>query len=200
MPVDSTHLQGESGFEDAESGCEQVESPRPGLHDSGAIQEVGDMQAIPLPLHDQSPTSDVGNGEEGRGMEGTNVPLSTSDKPKRDLNAEAREVFDHWCKVWNKRTTTMFDGKRKSATVARLRSGYTVSQLCESISGYRYSEHHNGSNGKPYNDLELFMRDAVKVDAGIAYGSAAANADGAGVSRESAALLASLGYSESGAA
>lgn len=125
---------------------------------------------------------------------------STSAEPKRDLEAEAKQVFDHWVATWNKRATTLFDGKRKANTIARLRNGYTVSQLCEAVSGYRFSEHHMGANGKPYDDLELFMRDSVKVDAGIAYGSAAANADGAGVSRESAALLASLGYTPESAA
>ncbi len=101
--------------------------------------------------------------------------LSSSARPKRDIEAEARQVFDHWVKVWNKRSNTIFEGERKTKTIARLRSGYTVSQLCEAVSGYRLSENHNGSKGKVYDDLELFMRDAVKVDAGIAYGSTAVN-------------------------
>lgn len=119
--------------------------------------------------------------------------LSSSAKPKRDIEAEALEVFRHWVKEWGKRSNTIFDGKRKSNTIARLRSGYTVSQLCEAVSGYLHSENHNGSKGTKYDDLELFMRDAVKVDAGIAYGSAASNAAAAG-GKENAALLASLGY------
>lgn len=109
-------------------------------------------------------------------------PMSTSAKPKRDLDAEAKEVFQHWLRVWDKRSVTIFTGPRRTKVIARLREGYTVTQLQEAISGYRHSSYHRGDNdqGKPYDDLALFMRDASKVDAGIQHGIAAANRSAAG--------------------
>jgi uncharacterized protein YcbK (DUF882 family) len=111
----------------------------------------------------------------------TKEPLSTSGKPKRDLTAEARQVFDHWVRVWEKRSTAKFDGARKTNTLARLRSGYTVAELCEAVSGYRNSAHHMGANdqGKKWDDLELFMRSSRHVDAGIAHGTSSPAAQSA---------------------
>lgn len=123
-------------------------------------------------------------GEENKKESKKEDTSSTSDKPKRDLSAEAQLVFDHWVSTWQKRSNTVFSRDRKAATIARLNEGYTVDQLKEAISGYRHSPHHMGtgpnSGGKAWDDLELFMRSGSKVDAGVAHGVAAASRVSAG--------------------
>lgn len=80
-----------------------------------------------------------------------------------------RQVFDHWCLVWNHPSAAL-DPKRR-ATISKALKGYTAAALCESISGYLNSGHHMGQNDRNtiYDGLHLLLRDADHIDAGLRF-------------------------------
>lgn len=87
---------------------------------------------------------------------------------ERDREAVDR-VFDHWKSV-HAHPRAKIDDKRRRVIRAALTS-YSADDLCESISGYLNSPHHMGVNdrGTRYDDIELFLRDAKHIDAGLAF-------------------------------
>jgi hypothetical protein len=76
---------------------------------------------------------------------------------------QIREVFEYWraeCRGGNARVVL---GEKRSAVIAaRLKDGYTVDQLCQAIDGAR--DHAFEKDGRKYDELELIMRNEVKVD------------------------------------
>jgi hypothetical protein len=92
-----------------------------------------------------------------------------------DANARAREpgpverVFGHWQEVHVHPDAKLTEDRRK--TILRALKDYSEAQLCEAISGYRNSPHHMGQNerGTVYDGIELFLRDAKRIDAGIQF-------------------------------
>lgn len=87
---------------------------------------------------------------------------------KRDGSA-AERVFEHW-KREHKHPKAVLDGKRKRAIEQMLKL-YDEATLCQSISGYLNSPHHMGQNDQraTYDDIELFMRNATKVENGLKF-------------------------------
>ncbi len=92
------------------------------------------------------------------------LPLSTQAAPEVDPRPE--RVFEHWRRVMGKRSTTVFDAKRRKAVEGRLRDGYSVEELCQAVDGCTLTPHNMGQNdrGERYDDLELICRDASRVD------------------------------------
>lgn len=125
---------------------------------------------------------------------------STSDEPIRDLNREAREVFDHWCLTMGKRSNTIFSTDRKARVLARLREGYTVSQLVEAVTGYTKIPFNMGDNAdnRRWDGLELICRSGSHVEKGIEANVGASNAEAAG--SHDAAMIDACGYTLGGAA
>lgn len=82
---------------------------------------------------------------------------------------DVQAVFDHW-KVEHKHPRAQLDGKRLKVIRVALKS-YSAEQLCQSISGYKKSPHHMGQNDRKtvYDDIEIFLRDAKHIDAGIKF-------------------------------
>lgn len=78
-------------------------------------------------------------------------------------------VFDHW-KAEHKHPKAQLDDKRLKLIRVALQS-YSAEQLCQSISGYKKSPHHMGQNDRKtvYDDIEIFLRDAKHIDAGIKF-------------------------------
>ena len=67
-------------------------------------------------------------------------------------------------------TATLKSSRKEYKLIqARLRDGFSVSDLVAAVRGYHRSPFHNGLNdsGKKYLGLELMMRDAPHVEAGI---------------------------------
>jgi len=87
---------------------------------------------------------------------------------ERDCGA-VEQVFDHW-KVVHGHQKSKLDAKRKRVIKAAL-ALYPADELCEAISGYLNSPHHMGVNdrGTRYDDIELFLRDAKRIDAGLEF-------------------------------
>jgi hypothetical protein len=78
-------------------------------------------------------------------------------------------VFDHWKSVHG-HPRAKLDAKRRRSIQNAL-AIYPADELCEAISGYLNSPHHMGVNdrGTRYDDIELMVRDAKHVDAGLAF-------------------------------
>lgn len=78
-------------------------------------------------------------------------------------------VFDHW-KTVHDHPRAAFDDKRRRL-IRRALTAYSEADLCAAISGYRNSPHHQGKNdtGTVYDSIELILRDAAHIDAGIRF-------------------------------
>lgn len=104
-------------------------------------------------------------------------PDHTKTRPEEEQNHVPQErdrgpvetVFQHWRTVHG-HPRSQLDPKRRRVIQAALER-YSVDDLCESISGYRNSPHHMGQNdrGTVYDDIEIFLRDAKHIDAGLAF-------------------------------
>jgi len=88
------------------------------------------------------------------------------------ISPEAQTVFDHWRSVHGHQAARI-DAKRASVINSAL-ALYSADKLCESISGYRHSPHHMGENDRHtvYDDIEIFLRDAKHIDAGLRFNNA----------------------------
>ena len=84
---------------------------------------------------------------------------------KLDVTDPVVQVFTHWQAVLNKHGRKL-DAKRRAAIAARLKDGYSVSQLMAAATGCAQSAWHQGKNadGKIYDDIALICRDASHVD------------------------------------
>lgn len=78
-------------------------------------------------------------------------------------------VFEHWIHVHGKARAKL-DTKREQLIRGRLKE-FGADALKASISGYKISPWHQGQNDrkKKFDDIELMMRDAKHVEAGIAF-------------------------------
>lgn len=83
---------------------------------------------------------------------------------RRDV---AAAVFDHWRQEHGHHGSKLTAKRRKIINAAL--KDYSEDDLCRSISGYRNSPHHMGQNDRQtvYDSIELFLRDAEHIDAGI---------------------------------
>lgn len=78
-------------------------------------------------------------------------------------------VFEHWRQV-HRHPKASLDAKRRKVIRDALKS-YSEADLCQAISGYLNSPHHMGQNATAtvYGDIELFLRDAKHIDAGLKF-------------------------------
>lgn len=78
-------------------------------------------------------------------------------------------VFEHWRKTHGHPKATL-DAKRRKL-IGRALESYSEADLCLCITGYLNSPHHMGQNDRAtkYDDIELFLRDAKHIDAGIRF-------------------------------
>jgi hypothetical protein len=78
-------------------------------------------------------------------------------------------VFEHWKSIHGHGAAKLTADRRK--VVVKALQNYSPDELCECISGYKASAWHQGQNerGQVYDALELMLRDAKHIDAGISY-------------------------------
>ena len=95
------------------------------------------------------------------------VPTEHVEFDKRP--ATIRRVFDHW-RTAHDHPRAKLDAKR-SRVIREALMAYTEADLCQAITGYLNSPHHMGQNdrGTKFDDLELFLRDAKHIDAGLKF-------------------------------
>lgn len=124
---------------------------------------------------DQRTSTGVDAQRKKEGRDSREVPTSPAKSrvlPLSEATPEANNidvVFDHWRVEFNHPKSKLEDKRRKLITVA-LKS-YSVDDLKRSISGYKNSSHHMGKNenNTVYDDIELFLRDAKHIDAGLKF-------------------------------
>lgn len=78
-------------------------------------------------------------------------------------------VFEHWRTVHGHPQAKLDDRRRK--LIAKALDIYSDADVCQSISGYKNSPHHMGQNDRAtvYDDIELMLRDAKHIDAGLKF-------------------------------
>ena len=101
--------------------------------------------------------SGSGSGKERKG----------EDQEERTEDGPVVRVFEYWRETHN-HPKARLDKKRRAVIRSALES-YTADDLCRCISGYKHSAHHMGQNSAKtvYDDIELFLRDAKHIDAGL---------------------------------
>ncbi len=86
-------------------------------------------------------------------------------------------VFEFWRSTYN-HPKAKLDRKRQKVLQEALKN-YSESDLCLAIRGYQNSPHHMGRNDRNtvYDDLEIFLRDAKHIDAGIKFAQSPQRSD-----------------------
>ena len=107
--------------------------------------------------------------KEGKGREGKGKDRSLSCAPSAPDREVVERVFDHW-RTTHDHPQARLDDRRRRIIRAALET-YSEADVCEAISGYRNSPHHMGQNdrGTRYDSIELLLRDAQHIDAGLAF-------------------------------
>ena len=104
------------------------------------------------------------------------IPEKETEAEKRDREQRQRteaercaSVFEHWRSIHGHGSAKLTADRRK--VVVKALQNYSPDELCECISGYKASAWHQGQNerGQVYDALELMLRDAKHIDAGISY-------------------------------
>ncbi|MEE8233547.1 MAG: hypothetical protein V3R41_02575, partial [Gammaproteobacteria bacterium] len=74
-------------------------------------------------------------------------------------------VFNHW-QITRHHLQARLDDKRKRLITKALKSGYSVVQLCDAISGCSVTPHNTGDNdrGQRYDGLHIILRDGDQID------------------------------------
>lgn len=82
----------------------------------------------------------------------------------------AARVFAHWRETWD-HPRAKLDAKRRQRIRDAHALGYSEADLCQCIAGYRNSPHHMGQNERNtvFDDIELLLRDAKHIDAGLKF-------------------------------
>jgi hypothetical protein len=128
------------------------------------------IQELPLPEQDASKMlarcEQSACSEERRDRGETEVELNGHETV---VPTDVTLVFDHW-RTTHEHPKSKLDHKREKVIRVALKL-YTPEQLCTSITGYKNSAYHMGQNEshKKFDDIELFLRDAKRIDAGLEY-------------------------------
>lgn len=94
-------------------------------------------------------------------------PVTTSEvrAERRDINTTVLAIFAYWQQVRKHPDAKLTDGRRAKIT-ARLKDGYTETDIKLAIDGCNNSPHHTGTNdtGTVYDDLTLICRSGEKLE------------------------------------
>lgn len=129
------------------------------LHDAKQMQNAN--------LHDANDANegDIGGDKDlDQELDLDKKQTHSSESPEKSggkFLEESKEIFDFWKKTFQKSERTVFDNKRKTKVLARLKDGYSVDQLKQAITGCASSEYHVENH---HIDLELICRDATHTD------------------------------------
>jgi hypothetical protein len=93
------------------------------------------------------------------------------EKVEKEQPGAIELIFEHWVQVMEKRKSIVrLDAKRRLSIGAAIHD-YGVDLCKQAIEGCRRSPFHMGQNknGKIYNDIELILRDAEKIERFISF-------------------------------
>ena len=153
-----------------------VQSSPPGLRSSTAVgpeRPTGDERADERAGNDWKPDPDLPDP-------------ACSDEPAPD---PVERIFDHW-RSTHCHPKARLDAKRRKLIRAAL-DGYSEADLCQAISGYRNSPHHMGQNDRAtvFDSIELLLRDAEHIDAGLRFYGEPPRTDLSSLSRRNVAAI-----------
>jgi hypothetical protein len=108
----------------------------------------------------------------------TDAEESHPESITRPESDPVEHLFDVWKGEFNKPTAKL-DNTRRTTIRAALKMDYTVNDLERCIRGYKHSRYHMGENKTRtvHDDIELFLRDAKRIDAGLKYAERALVSD-----------------------
>lgn len=88
------------------------------------------------------------------------------DLSSKDDGQVVARIFNHWLSVMNKSAASKLTPKRRTCISARLKEGYSESQILQAIDGCSRSSHHMGKNdqGTVYDCLTLICRSGDKLE------------------------------------
>jgi hypothetical protein len=91
------------------------------------------------------------------------------DVPQKRDDGPVERIFQHWRSEFGHPRSSL-DTKRRRVITAALKA-FDEPTLRQAISGYRNSAHHMGENEQRtvYDDIELFLRDAKHIEAGLRF-------------------------------
>lgn len=86
-------------------------------------------------------------------------------RPRKCHDENVVQIFHHWKSILQ-HPNAVLDEKRKALIRKALSMGYSVSQLCEAITGCSCTPHNLGDNerGQRYDGLHVILRDADQID------------------------------------
>jgi hypothetical protein len=125
----------------------------------------------PIGKPDSDTLSDTSTEVPGKGQ-GQGLGSSKDSPPPTESPSEITRkpgdpelVFGAWLESTGRTTQTVFSPERKRAITRALKS-YPVADLLDAVDGWRFSAHHRGENesGTVYNDIELLLRDAKRIE------------------------------------
>jgi hypothetical protein len=136
------------------------------------------------------PGDDLDVGDLLRDLQAAGLVVSTTDPPgwrvrelevkvakaKKPVAPVTQEMSKRIESVWKDYVETMgkprarLDDKRRNLIRKALEIPYTCEELAQAIKGYTFSPFHMGDNDKKkrWDDIELLLRDAQHIDAGLA--------------------------------
>jgi hypothetical protein len=134
-------------------------------------------------------------------LAGTEQPACLEEEKEEELEEELEKeslstsstsvasIFDHW-RTAHGHAQAKLDPKRRKAIVSALKS-YSEADICQAITGYLNSPHHMGQNerGTKYDDIELMLRDAKHIDAGLRFYREPPRTDLSSLSRRNVAAI-----------
>jgi hypothetical protein len=137
-------------------------------------QKIDKPSASKIPAFDESSRIIANPREHSSGDlrikdQGSRTKEGTKDQPVGQEPDRVAVVFDHW-KSAHGHPSAKLDQRRRKVISTALES-YGPDELCEAVSGYLNSPHHMGQNDRStkYDDIELFLRDAKHIDAGLKF-------------------------------
>ena len=106
------------------------------------------------------------------------------------VEGAVQRVFTHWRQMYGY-SKAVLDAKRRRVITEAL-GMYSEADLCLSITGYQSSPHHMGQNDRAtmYDDIELFLRDARHIEAGLKFATALPRSDLSTLTRKNVAAVA----------
>jgi len=113
-----------------------------------------------------------------------------SGRPEKSQEADVDRVFNHWREVHH-HPRARLDNKRRTL-IRKALAQYPAADLCQAIAGYLNSPHHMGQNpqGTTYTAIELLLRDAAHIEAGIRFYESPPRTDVSGLTRKNVAAIA----------
>jgi len=135
------------------------------------------------------PGDDVNLGELLRDLQAAGLAVSTTDPPgwrireldvkvgkakkpvapvSQELTTKIENVWKEYIQIMAKPRARLDDKRRR--LIAKALEIYTYDELVHAIKGYTFSPFHMGDNEKKkrWDDIELLLRDAQHIDAGLA--------------------------------